>query len=361
MIIRIVLSILLLVLIYFRPLHIISFIFLSEYLYIMIYLLNIRKNFNDYHCLDVIEIHTCNLSIPEIWIEYSKLMAFKRIYSVLSKKKINLYVIIMSFCFFIFDIPKRFLDLAFYFIFKNKKSFREGLEILYYHSYYQLRYSKIEVLNREFTLNCFTFNKLIVKIKHKNIGKQEMFNLFWDLKEASKDFDRYELNNQQYVKMISGGIITEENVRIKVPHFIYEENNSTIHSTSNIDIRLENSQSKCIPMPSFIKPGAKNPGTIISVKSKIYSVTGAYKIIPMYELNLIKFYNIEIFDLSCEYEKYIKEKQGIYIDILRSHLNNFDDVLVRELTGNLYTNAFSNLSNKDIIDELDRIRNDDII
>ena len=90
------------------------------------------------------------------------------------------------------------------------------------------------------------------------------------------------------------------------------------------------------------------------------------RLISEYQLNSHRFffyllYNMEIFDLSCEYEKYIKEKQGIYIDILRSHLNNFDDVLVRELTGNLYTNAFSNLSNKDIIDELDRIRNDDII
>ncbi len=284
-------------------------------------------------------------------------MAFKRVYYVLSKKKINFRVLFKSFCFFILGIPKRFLDLLVYFLYKNKAGFREGLDVLYYHSYYQLRYAKIEVLNGEITLNCNDLTKLISKVLNKH-NSEKVVNLILSLKDASSDFSKYELENSEYVKMISGGIVTKEGTSVKMPHYLHEEKGYILHASSNIDVNLDSSQFSDVSMGSLIKKGAKNPGTIFSENAKISFLTRNHKLIPTFEMSALKFNHLEIFDLSNERYKYIYNKDLIYKSIMLSYLGYVDNNLAKELLANYYTNALNCATLEDIINEINSHKND---
>ena len=297
----------------------------------------------------------CNMNLVSIWFEYCKLIAFKRVYSILSRKRLNLYTLIKSFCFFILGIPKRFLDLFIYFLY-NEKSFREGLEILYYHSYYEVKELKIEVLSGEITLNCNTVGKLMREI-YSGHNELAVIKAIMSLKDASEEFRTYELKNQQFVKVTGAGLKTKEGTIINNPHYVYQENNYTMHATSNIEIKLDNSQFSDVAMGSFIKKGAQNPGTIISDGAKISFWTKNSKLIPMYEINALKFNKIEIFDLNFDSYKYIYDKNLIYKQIMLSHLGYVNEKLAKELTANYYTNNLSIITREEILEEMDSIRN----
>ena len=310
-----------------------------------------------YYRIDVKEIFICDLGAFETWLEYSKLMAFKRVYYVLSKKKISFRVLFKSFCFFILGIPKRFLDLLFYFLYKNKASFREGLDVLYYHSYYELRYAKIEVLNGEITLNCNDLGKIMGRVLNKH-NSEKVISLILSLKDASSDFSKYELENSEYVKMISGGIVTKEGTSVKMPHYLHEEKGHILHASSNIGINLDNSQFSDVSMGSLIKKGAKNPGTIFSADGKISFLTKNHKLIPTFEMSALKFNHLEIFDLSSERYKYIYNKDLIYKSIMLSYLGYVDNILAKELVANYYVNALNCATLEDIINEINNHKND---
>ncbi len=251
-------------------------------------------------------------------------------------------------------IPKRFLELFFYFLY-NKKSFREGLEILYYSSYYEMKESKIEILNGEITLNCNTVGKIIREI-YNGHNKLMVIKTIMSLKDASEDFRNYELKNQQFIKMTSAGIITKEGTVITNPHYMYQEKNYTIHATSNIGVRLDSSQFSDVALSSLIKEGAVNPGTIISDNAKISFLTRNSKLIPMYEINALKFNKIEVFDLDIDSYKYIHNKNLIYREIMLLNLKRVDEKLIKELTANYYTNSLSIISREDIIEEMENIK-----
>lgn len=350
----------LLLAVYLKPFYIVSFVFFLEYIWILIYFTDIFRNLNSYYRIDVKEVAVCDLGALETWLEYSKLIAFKRVYYILTKKKINLRIILKSFCFFILGVPKRFLDLLIYFLYKNKASFKEGLDVLYYHSYYELKYAKIEVLNGEITLNCNDLGKILIRVLNKH-NSEKIVNLILSLQSASRDFSNYELKNKEYVKMISGGIITKEGSTVKIPHYLYEENGHIMHATSNIDIKLDNSQFSDVSMGSLIKKGAKNPGTIFSEDAKISFFTKNHKFIPTFEMSALKFNHLEIFNLDTERYKYIYNKDLIYRNLLLSYLNYVDDTLVKELVANYYTNALDCLTLEDILNGIDDHRNNFLI
>lgn len=287
-------------------------------------------------------------------------MAFKRVYAVLSKRKMSFYILSRSLCFFILGIPKRFVDLLFYFIFTNKGGFKDGLENLYYHSYYELRYLKIEVLESKFTLNCNSIGKIALKVSN-GYNSKKVFDLICSFKKASQDFSDYELKNQKYVRMISAGITTEEGINIRTPHYLYEEKGNIMHSTSNTNTNLEKSQFREVAINTLIKEGAKNPGTIVSKNAKISFITKGSKMIPMYELDAIKYNKIEFFDLSQHSYKYIYHKNLIYREIMRTHLGYVDENLVKELSSNHYTAVLSNATIEDILNEIDRDNKNEIL
>ncbi len=118
------------------------------------------NNRNEYYVIEMKEVSTDKLNIFEIWVEYCKICAFTRVYLVLAKKKISLYNMLIGFLIIFFGIPIKILKL-FYFFLVNDKSFREGLEVLFYKNFFLVKGRKIEILNNNVLLNCYTIRKLL--------------------------------------------------------------------------------------------------------------------------------------------------------------------------------------------------------
>ncbi len=214
------------------------------------------------------------------------------------------------------------------------------------------------MLNGEIILNCNTIGKIISKVSNKN-NSRNVYELIHDLKSASRDFDNYELKNNVYVKMENGGIITEKETKIRTPHYYYKEKNHIIHGTSNIKTNLDISQIAEVPINSLILNGAKNPGTIINKNAKIWFVTSKHVLVPIYEINAIKFQNSEFFDLDNKDYNYMKNKNLIYTDIMLKNSIDVDNIFIKELTTNCYTEALSSATSDTILDEI-RNRNDSL-
>lgn len=350
---------------YYRPLYgfFLIVIFFFEYLWLINYIYNIYKNFDKYYRIEVPKVDISDKNCIEIWIEYNKIQAFQRVYGIFSKKKLTLKNIIVVTFVIILNVPLKFLKLLKYFLINNKKSFKEGLKILYTSLYYLLKENKLEVLNKKIYLNCFTIGKLLKKIDCKNMSEQEVFNFLHDLRLVANNFYNYELMNQSFVTMKLSKIETKEGVLVNAPHYAHEENNNVLHATSKMPKEVALSQKWDFPLPSLIKKNAVNPVTIISQDIKNIKTSDSYLIVPIYEINSIKFNNLHSFNLTPEQYTYMFEKDKTYSDLLQTHLKEgkiLDESLCSELRTNCYTHNFINISDKQIIEEIKSIKNHDI-
>jgi hypothetical protein len=186
-----------------------------------------------------------------------------------SKKKINIKTIIAASFIFLLSVPLRFLKLVYYFLVKNKRDFRDGMEILYTHSFFLLKNCKIEVLNNVIYLNCFTQKKLLndllgPQLNNQLISRARVLTTVKNLQIAVKEFDKYEIKNQEYtsLNLIRATDIT--NKLIYSPHYAILRGDNTLHVTSKIPKFLLPCQRVSITMPSAITQKAHNPGSIIT-------------------------------------------------------------------------------------------------
>lgn len=361
MLIKLIILLLQIIILYYHPLYsfIFWFLFTAEYFWFLNYLLQLWKYRNEYFKIELEEIDLSDLNIFETWIMYCKLEAFTRIYTLASRKKINLRKILMCFLIIILGIPIKVLKLSYYFIFINEKNIKNGLKILYHQLFFKIREHKIEIFNKNIYINCYTIGKLITKaIKLPN---QKIFNFLHDLKLASIDFNKYETKNPKIVELELSKIITQENTCLPNYHYTYKENNNTIHATSNRIFKIEDSQKIDIPIPKLIKPGAKNPGTIITKDAK--EIIGTKKLIwiPEHQIASIQFNHLDIFNISNPNYEYIQNKKRVFKNILIIYLNNeWTEEFLSELTTDCYSHNLINTDNKTIIEEIKHYK-DDII
>ena len=75
-------------LIYLKPIYSLIFIFFfSENIFFIIYVMKIYENYENYYKIEIKEINLWEKNMIEIWIEYLRIQAFKKIYFMLSKKQ----------------------------------------------------------------------------------------------------------------------------------------------------------------------------------------------------------------------------------------------------------------------------------
>ncbi len=74
-----------------RPLYALCFllVFFFEYIFFIEYIYKIYVNYDDYLVLEVGSIDIGYSNTLEIWIMYCRLLAFSRLYALLSKKTIS--------------------------------------------------------------------------------------------------------------------------------------------------------------------------------------------------------------------------------------------------------------------------------
>jgi hypothetical protein len=168
---------------------------------------------------------------------------------------------------FLLGIPYRFLKLVFYFI-SSKHKFADALEILFYSLKKELDGRKIEVLNKKIYLNCITKGKLFMRARggNKNIDNEKIFNFFVDLKRTNANFYEYENRNREYIRAVLMSAFDGKTCIFGYHYGLLLNilNKTAIHGTSSIPKNLYTNQRVDIPMPSLIRHGALNPGTVIT-------------------------------------------------------------------------------------------------
>lgn len=154
------------------------------------------------------------------------------------------------------------------------------------------------------------------------MSDQEIFNLLHDMKMLNKNFSIYEAENREYVEMRLGRLITREGVAVPGFHYIYIECNNTIHATSNIPWKLEESQRIGHFINGLVLPSAKRPGTVLTENIKDFWINDRkFKMVNAYEISSIKFNNRDLFTIPKTHLTYIEEKRSAFKKLFDQHLS----------------------------------------
>ena len=281
-----------LILVYLKPSYGFFFIlfFFIEYFYIIYYfsLFIKNKNSNKYNLITIDKYKYCEKSSLELWLEINKINAFLKLYIFTQKKKISTYSIISMLIVILLQIPLRIIILTKKLLYCKGRNLKERLLIIYDLSYDSSKNLKIEIMNKNIYLNCFTLRELVCNIIKMNpkIKSNECYKLIDLLKTHSIGYNKFELSSKDRVQTYMSKIITKESYEIPFMHptyiwdlkmnkFRYNQENTimTIHGTSNVEISVTSTQYIGSPINDFIKKNAIKPGSIVTLEPKIHKVS----------------------------------------------------------------------------------------
>lgn len=328
-------------------------LFYFEYVWFIIYSSKLWYKWGDYCSISIKEVDISDLGIVELWIEYCKICAFSRLYSLLMRKRISFLNLIFYVIMLTLGLPYKLIKI-FYFLFKDNGNFRAGLENLYLKMYYTYKYNKIEVLEGRIYLNCNTLLKLLIKSNVKHLSQDLQFEYVSALRKNCHEIFMKDSERAESVKFILSQVKLQGGKKIDLPHYTYFKdtglNNYTIHPTSSLP-NLEISQKAAPAMPSAIKNGSKSPATIIS-----FGVEGIDKLnrsinIPSYEMNAALFDIVDIYGMPISRCEYTRNKDMKIHELLFKHTKNSEELIMelkKELRCGYYNYSLLNASNEDI-------------
>lgn len=336
---------------YYKPfysLFIILFVYF-EYIICIYYLITLYKHSNGYCKINIKEIDLESSSIIDFWIEFCKINAFKRIYTILKKnKKFQLISIFIMLLLWFFSIPLRYLKLVYFFI-NERGSFRSKVELMYYREYNKIKGMRIEIFEKKIYLNCSTKGKLIKMLLSQNklISEEKFIKGMSVLHKQASEFQKFE--NEDRITKLNLVVLEKTEGRekkdltawVKIPHYTYVENNAIAHITSNTKFPLAKNQFKTIAMPSLVTKDAKNAGTIITVDYGKIKILPKSKNVSIYEIQGVLLDWEDVFNKGDkEIYKYVATKDKIYQNIVKEYFN-LDKNVNKELISELRSNAYS--------------------
>jgi len=77
--------------------------------------------------------------------------------------------------------------------------------------------------------------------------------------------------------------------------------------------------------------------------------------IPIYEINSVKYNHPDLFDLNPEERLYIHSKNTFYDDLIHTHLklnNDNTKTIVTSLRSNCYSDALLHATNEDMLNQI---------
>lgn len=360
------------IVLYFKFIY--SFVFALffwwEHVFFIRFVFDILKNRKNYICIKINEIEFYRKSSVDLWFEYSRMLAFKRLYLMLSRKGISFLNVIFVFSIIILGIPFRFIKLLFVFL-KSSGSFRDTLEGMCWESYWNLKNCKIEVLDGKIYLNGYNLIKFYSNFSKCNVDKQKILSACLRLQEVLIHYQRKESESRKIaLKMIAAfdknGKILWKN------HYGFVMGSNSIHATSNVPSHIpekyellnteEFAQWADIPMPSMVTAKSTNAGSIISVN--VYSINeySREKYIPEIELHQILFNNHKFFDVSDDVLDYFWEKNTDIDHALLVGLGNeyshLDKRFLKDLHDGWYNFIICNSTLADLVGTLENLNMD---
>lgn len=156
-------------------------------------------------------------------------------------------------------------------------------------------------------------------------------------------------------------------------HFGYTEGPGMMHGTSNMpnnildQIRVNTDSTDTIQwkthaIPSLVKSGSKNPGTIITKnyekKGEIIKNINSYILVSKFERDDVLRKNHKGFDVEERKYKYTKDAVDRIFEIIASNSPNIDKEIANDLATKIangaYAEEFDNLSELDWKDHIDK-------
>jgi hypothetical protein len=198
---------------------------------------------------------------------------------------------------------------------------------MYTSSYEITKNLKIEILHKKIYLNGYSASDLLFKLRSltPNKSSEEVFSLTKKFQTQLKSFSQFE--NKENFKILThmATIKTGEGFNVPLTHpacrlELKNKDIITIHGTSNRFFKLTKSQIQADPIKDFIKSGATNPGSIITIKPVI-TLRDEFKNVSIFDIeSVIRNYRKEIIELSnsdieIKNEKYLNDKDEILTEI----------------------------------------------
>lgn len=340
-----------LLILYASPLVTIIYIaFYLEYFYFLNYCIKIYANWNRYYRISLEYVDFSELNTLEIWFEYCRALAFSRLYFLLLRKRNRFHNLLFSLIILILGIPFKIIRF-FYILLSKNKGFKKGLLEMYFNIYYLNRDNKIEILNGKIYMNGFSIKSLLSASSLKNDSISNKYIYVKTIKGYCEKWCIVDSMRRNTIEFTLAQIMLKEDIRITIPHYTKQIGDFSIHCTSKVPT-LENSQVSTNAMPSGIKSGSEEPGSIVSFGIKGYKKVGKGILIPEVEL-MSAIHDVD----NVPFEKcpYIGEKDIELQEILLKY-NNWDDMLGKKLLidirGGCYTNVLKNMSDDDIWNDL---------
>jgi hypothetical protein len=143
--------------------------------------------------------------------------AYKRLYILCAKKKINIFSLFFAFFLMFTSVPLKILKIL-YFIISREGLLKNNFLEFFYINYNNLYGKKIEIINKQIYVNCSTRVDIIKKIYNFNPKKspEEIFNIYKKLINIVNGID-YK-NTNRTTTFVLGTLMTEEGVRVKKAH-----------------------------------------------------------------------------------------------------------------------------------------------
>lgn len=301
----------------------------------------------------------------DLWVKISEVMAFKRFYTLIMKKQFTFTMILWVLFIIIFNLPIKVFNIL-KFLILNGTSLNSGLKLFYYSICIDVRDRRVEVLDKNVYLNGSTRNDIIALIKRCNPNRslENYVNIYHDLVKANNAFS---IKNSIIRKNTSlfrlGTLITEEGVKVKVPHWTntsYWEVNgdsvySAIHATSNIGTPLTLTQTKGIAMLELIKASSKASGSIMTTGTFLFEARDTdIRHIPSWQLEYV-VYDIFGNGLNSTYTNEFIDRDNRIAEILGVDV---EDSMISQFSSCKHDLVLSIDSNKSYKDILDEINND---
>ena len=320
--------------------------FYLEHFYFLNYCVKIYSNWNRYYRISLDYVDYSELNTFEIWFEYCRSLAFSRLYFLLLRKRSGFYNMLFSLVFLILGVP--FKIIRFFYVLNMNVGFRRGLIDMHARIYYLNKDNKIEILNGNIYVNCFSIKTLLSVSSLKNDTVNSRYIYVKSIKAYCEKWCAIDRRKYKPVEFNLAQIILREGIKISTPHYTKQINDFSIHCTSRVP-DLESSQVSTNAMPSGIKDGSKNPGSIVSFGIKGYIKVGKGILIPEIELrSAIQ----DIDNITFEKCPYINEKDVELREILLKYNETLNRKLLLDIRGGCYDNVLENMTDVDIWNSL---------
>lgn len=338
-------------------------LFIPEYCFLFGFASSLWSKRNSYHAIALLDVDFNDLSAWEIWLEYSKLQAFKRLYTILAKRGFSWKNLIWGMVIYFFGIPLRFLKLLRY-LWNNPNNLRQALVILHCRSYWPIQNFKIEIHNNCIHLNCFTVGRFVYNLFRTGASKKDILRTYIIVKQTNKEFIDFEGSKKEETILKQMSFYDDNDNNIQRLHFGLVEKKTTLHATSKIPMNIvqsgKNKQHIEPAMVAMTREGSKRPCTIITENVSNIEYGEKTKTIPKIQVDSIMYLHSNLFEVDIKSIQYFAHKKttfgAIFTSFLQEKYQKLDDEFLKEVANGNYANALEISNEYEVMDMIENLK-----